>query len=46
MRALYLDIGVEELTKPELTGNWEFQLSEIEKGHSSRETFMACSYSS
>ncbi len=33
-------LGVEELTKPELTGNWEFKLSEMEKGRLSREAFM------
>ncbi|CAN5803932.1 DNA topoisomerase III [soil metagenome] len=41
LMTLLRGLGVEELTKPELTGNWEFQLSEIEKGHSSRETFMS-----
>jgi len=34
-------LGVEELTKPELTGNWEHKLSEMEKGRLSREAFMA-----
>jgi DNA topoisomerase-3 len=34
-------LGVEDLTKPELTGNWEFKLSEMEKGRLSREAFMA-----
>ena len=33
-------LGVEDLTKPELTGNWEHQLSEMEKGRLSREAFM------
>jgi DNA topoisomerase-3 len=33
-------LGVEDLTKPELTGNWEYQLAEMEKGHLERETFM------
>ena len=32
---------MEDLTKPELTGNWEHQLSEMEKGRLSRERFMA-----
>jgi len=31
---------VEELTRPELTGNWEFQLAEMEKGKLSRDAFM------
>jgi DNA topoisomerase-3 len=34
-------LGVEELTKPELTGNWEHKLAEMEKGRLSREAFMA-----
>jgi DNA topoisomerase-3 len=34
-------LGVEDLTKPELTGNWEHQLAEMEKGRLDRETFMA-----
>ena len=33
--------GVEDLTKPELTGNWEYQLSEMEKGRLEREAFMS-----
>ena len=33
-------LGVEDLTKPELTGNWEYQLAEMEKGHLERATFM------
>jgi DNA topoisomerase III len=41
LTTLLRGLGVEDLTKPELTGNWEFQLSEMEKGHLSRETFMA-----
>jgi len=41
LTTLLRGLGVEDLTKPELTGNWEYQLSEMEKGHLSRETFMA-----
>ena len=31
---------MEDLTKPELTGNWEYKLAEMEKGRLSREAFM------
>ena len=41
LMTLLRGLQVEELTKPELTGNWEFQLAEMEKGKLSRETFMA-----
>ncbi len=41
LATLLRGLGVEDLTKPELTGNWEYQLSEMEKGKLSRETFMA-----
>ncbi len=34
-------LGVEQLTKPELTGDWEFKLRQIEKRQKSREEFMA-----
>ena len=34
-------LGVEDLTKPELTGNWEYQLAEMEQGRLKREAFMA-----
>lgn len=33
-------LGIQELTKPELTGEWEFQLAQMEKGNLSREEFM------
>ncbi|MFN7834736.1 MAG: DNA topoisomerase III [Burkholderiaceae bacterium] len=33
-------LGVEELTMPELTGEWEYKLSQIEKGVLSRPAFM------
>jgi DNA topoisomerase-3 len=41
LMTLLRGLSVEELTKPELTGNWEFQLSQMEKGLLSREAFMA-----
>ncbi len=41
LMTLLRGLQVEELTKPELTGNWEHQLAEMEKGKLSRETFMA-----
>ncbi|MEO6033570.1 MAG: topoisomerase C-terminal repeat-containing protein, partial [Burkholderiaceae bacterium] len=41
LMTLLRGLGVEDLTKPELTGNWEYQLSEMEKGRLERETFMA-----
>ena len=33
-------LGVQELTKPELTGEWEFQLNEMQRRKISREQFM------
>ncbi len=33
-------IGIEELVKPELTGEWEFKLAKIEKGQYTRPEFM------
>lgn len=41
LMTLLRGLGVEDLTKPELTGNWEHQLSEMEKGKLEREAFMA-----
>ncbi|MBX3623212.1 MAG: DNA topoisomerase III [Rhizobacter sp.] len=41
LATLLRGLGVEDLTKPELTGNWEYQLAEMEKGKLSREKFMA-----
>jgi len=32
--------GIDELTEPELTGEWEYKLSQIERGEISREEFM------
>lgn len=33
-------LGVNELTKPEMTGDWEFQLRKIERGQLQRDQFM------
>ncbi|NJM55719.1 MAG: DNA topoisomerase III [Verrucomicrobiae bacterium] len=33
-------LGVEVLTKPEMTGNWEYQLKQMERGQLRREQFM------
>lgn len=33
-------LGVDELSKPELTGEWEHKLSQMEKGRLSRDEFM------
>jgi len=41
LMTLLRGLDIEDLTKPELTGNWEFQLAEMEKGRLERETFMA-----
>ena len=41
LMTLLRGLQVEELTKPELTGNWEYQLAEMEKGRLSRDKFMA-----
>ncbi|QAZ41463.1 DNA topoisomerase III [Methylibium sp. Pch-M] len=40
LMTLLRGLQVEELTQPELTGNWEFQLAEMEKGKLSRDAFM------
>ncbi|WP_428421566.1 DNA topoisomerase III [Methylibium sp.] len=40
LMTLLRGLAVEELTRPELTGNWEYQLSEMEKGRLSRADFM------
>ena len=34
-------LGVAELTKPELTGNWEFKLLQIQRRQKSRDEFMS-----
>jgi DNA topoisomerase-3 len=41
LMTLLRGLGVEDLTKPELTGNWEYRLAEMEKGRLQRDTFMA-----
>ena len=41
LMTLLRGLGVEDLTKPELTGNWEQQLAQMEKGRLKREVFMA-----
>ena len=41
LMTLLRGLDVEDLTKPELTGDWEHKLSEMEKGRLSREQFMA-----
>ena len=41
LMTLLRGLAVEELTKPELTGNWEYQLAQMEHGKLSRERFMA-----
>ena len=40
LMTLLRGLGVEELSRPELTGEWEFKLSEMEHGSLSREEFM------
>ncbi len=41
LMTLLRGLDVQELTKPELTGNWEFKLAEMEKGRLNRDEFMA-----
>jgi DNA topoisomerase-3 len=40
LMTLLRGLAVEDLTKPELTGQWEHQLTEMEKGRLSRAEFM------
>ncbi|QBE63074.1 DNA topoisomerase III [Pseudoduganella lutea] len=40
LMTLLRGLGVNELTAPELTGEWEHKLSQMEKGRISREEFM------
>jgi DNA topoisomerase-3 len=40
LMTLLRGLGVEELTHPELTGNWEHKLALMEKGQIDRNTFM------
>jgi DNA topoisomerase III len=41
LMTLLRGLDIEDLTKPELTGNWEYQLSEMEHGRLKRDAFMA-----
>jgi DNA topoisomerase-3 len=41
LMTLLRGLGVEELSKAELTGEWEHKLAQMEHGQLSRETFMA-----
>jgi DNA topoisomerase-3 len=41
LMTLLRGLGVEELSKAELTGEWEYKLSQMELGLLSRDTFMA-----
>ena len=40
LTTLLRGLGVDELTLPELTGEWEYKLSQMERGRISREEFM------
>lgn len=40
LMTLLRGLGVNELTAPELTGEWEYKLSQMEKGRISRDEFM------
>jgi DNA topoisomerase-3 len=40
LMTLLRGLDIEDLTKPELTGNWEYQLAEMEHGRLKREAFM------
>ena len=41
LMTLLRGLGVEELSKAELTGEWEYKLAQMEHGKLSRDTFMA-----
>jgi len=41
LMTLLRGLGVEELSRADLTGDWEHKLAQMEKGKLSRETFMA-----
>jgi len=41
LMTLLRGLDIEDLTKPELTGNWEYQLAQMEHGRLKREAFMA-----
>jgi DNA topoisomerase-3 len=40
LMTLLRGLGVEDLTRPDLTGTWEYQLAEMEHGRLSRDQFM------
>ncbi|HEY8975767.1 MAG TPA: DNA topoisomerase III [Burkholderiaceae bacterium] len=40
LMTLLRGLGVEDLTRPDLTGNWEYKLLEMEHGRLSRDAFM------
>src|SRR5471032_1015098 len=40
LMTLLRGLGVDDLTRPDLTGNWEFKLVEMEHGRLSRDAFM------
>ncbi len=40
LMTLLRGLGINELTAPELTGEWEYKLSQMERGRISREEFM------
>ncbi|KPF43226.1 DNA topoisomerase III [beta proteobacterium AAP51] len=40
LMTLLRGLAIEDLTRPDLTGNWEYQLSEMEHGRLSRDKFM------
>ena len=40
LMTLLRGLGVQELTAPELTGEWEFKLSQMERGNLQRDEFM------
>ena len=41
LMTLLRGLDIEDLTKPELTGDWEFKLAEMEHGRLKRDAFMA-----
>ncbi len=41
LMTLLRGLDIDELTQPELTGNWEYQLAEMEHGRLKRSAFMA-----
>jgi len=41
LMTLLRGLAIEDLTRPDLTGNWEYQLAEMEHGRLKRDAFMA-----